>query len=104
MFLVFTVPCSYCHKRCYGGNSRRHGSINEACHCGRSHREGRRIIMIKTKEFVYYSGLESKKPSLEEQINEFIKDKELIDIKYQVNEDEDFLSRYALVIYKDGDK
>lgn len=104
MFLVFTVPCSYCHKHCYDGNSRRHGSINEPCHCGRSHRE-RRIIMIKTKEFVHYSGLESKKKhTLEEQINEFIKDKELIDIKYQVNEDEDFLSRYALVIYKDGDK
>jgi hypothetical protein len=104
MFLVFTVPCSHCRKRCYDGNSRRHGSINEACHCGRSHRE-RRIIMIKTKEFVHYNGFGDKQsPSLEKQINEFIKGKELIDIKYQVTEDEDFSSHYALVIYKDGDK
>lgn len=104
MFLVFTVPYRYCHKHCYDGNSRRHGSINEACHCGRSHREGR-IIMIKTKEFRHYTGFSNKQsPSLEEQINEFIKDKELIDIKYQITEDENFESHYALVIYKDGDK
>ncbi|MEE6704436.1 sporulation protein Cse60 [Limosilactobacillus reuteri] len=61
--------------------------------------------MIKTKEFVHYTGFSDKQsPSLEKQINEFIKDKELIDIKYQVTEDEDFVSHYALVIYKDGDK
>ena len=61
--------------------------------------------MIKTKEFVHYSGLESKKKhTLEEQINEFIKDKELIDIKYQITEDENCVGHYALVIYKDGDK
>lgn len=60
--------------------------------------------MIKTKEFLYSTGFESKKPSLEKQINEFIKDKELIDIKYQITEDENFESHYALVIYKDGDK
>lgn len=104
MFLVFTVPYRYCHKHCYNGNSKRHGSINEAVHCGRSHR-GRRIIMIKTKEFVHYVGSGSKKkPILEEQINEFIKDKELIDVKYQISEDEDYVGHYALVIYKDGDK
>ena len=103
MFLVFTVPCSYCHKHCYDGNSRRHGSINEASHCGRSHK-GRRIIMIKTKEFVHYTGFKSKEPTLEEKINEFIKDKELIDVKYQITEDEDCVGHYALVIYKDGDK
>ena len=60
--------------------------------------------MIKTKEFRHYTGFESKKPSLEKQINEFIKDKELIDVKYQVNEDENCVGHYALVIYKDGDK
>lgn len=61
--------------------------------------------MIKTKEFVRYTGFSNKQsPSLEKQINEFIKDKGLIDIKYQVTEDENFVSRYALVIYKDGDK
>ena len=60
--------------------------------------------MIKTKEFRHYNGFGSKKPSLEKQINEFIKDKELIDIKYQITEDENFESHYALVIYKDGDK
>lgn len=60
--------------------------------------------MIKTKEFRHYTGFGSKKPSLEEQINEFVKDKELIDIKYQITEDENFESHYALVIYKDGDK
>lgn len=60
--------------------------------------------MIKTKEFRHYTGFRSKKPGLEEQINEFIKDKELIDIKYQITEDENFESHYALVIYKDGDK
>ena len=60
--------------------------------------------MIKTKEFVYYTGFESKKPSLEKQLNEFIKDKELIDVKYQITEDEDYVDHYALVIYKDGDK
>ncbi|MDM8244696.1 sporulation protein Cse60 [Limosilactobacillus vaginalis] len=61
--------------------------------------------MIKTKEFRHYTGFGSKQnPSLEKQINEFIKDKELIDIKYQITEDENFESHYALVIYKDGDK
>lgn len=61
--------------------------------------------MIKTKEFVHYTGFKSnKQPTLEEQINEFIKDKELIDIKYQITEDEDYVGHYALVIYKDGDK
>lgn len=60
--------------------------------------------MIKTKEFRHYTGSESKKPSLEKQINEFIKDKELIDVKYQITEDEDYVGHYALVIYKDGDK
>lgn len=60
--------------------------------------------MIKTKEFRHYTGFGSKEPSLEEQINEFIKDKELIDIKYQITEDENFVGHYALVIYKDGDK
>ena len=60
--------------------------------------------MIKTKEFRRYTGFGSKEPSLEEQINEFIKDKELIDIKYQITEDEDYVGHYALVIYKDGDK
>ncbi|NMV51832.1 sporulation protein Cse60 [Lactobacillus reuteri] len=61
--------------------------------------------MIKTKEFVHYTGFDSKeKRTLEEQINEFIKDKELIDIKYQITEDENFAGHCALVIYKDGDK
>ena len=60
--------------------------------------------MIKTKEFRHYTGFGSKKPSLEKQINEFIKDKELIDVKYQITEDEDYVDHYALVIYKDGDK
>ena len=61
--------------------------------------------MIKTKEFRHCTGFGSKKePILEEQINEFIKDKELIDIKYQITEDEDYVDHYALVIYKDGDK
>lgn len=61
--------------------------------------------MIKTKEFVHYTGSDSKKKrTLEEQINEFIKDKELIDIKYQITENEDYIGHYALVIYKDGDK
>lgn len=61
--------------------------------------------MIKTKEFVHYTGSDSKKKrTLEEQINEFIKDKELIDIKYQITEDENYVGHYALVIYKDGDK
>ncbi|NMV50655.1 sporulation protein Cse60 [Lactobacillus reuteri] len=61
--------------------------------------------MIKTKEFVHYTGSDSKKKrTLEEQINEFIKDKELIDIKYQITENEDYVGHYALVIYKDGDK
>ena len=60
--------------------------------------------MIKTKEFVHYTGFKSKEPTLEEKINEFIKDKELIDVKYQITEDEDCVGHYALVIYKDGDK
>ena len=60
--------------------------------------------MIKTKEFRHYTGFGSKEPSLEKQINEFIKDKELIDVKYQITEDEDYVDHYALVIYKDGDK
>lgn len=60
--------------------------------------------MIKTKEFVHYTGFKSKEQTLEEQINEFIKDKELIDVKYQITEYEDYAGHYALVIYKDGDK
>lgn len=60
--------------------------------------------MIKIKEFRHYTEFESKNPSLEKQINEFIKDKELIDVKYQITEDEDYVDHYALVIYKDGDK
>ena len=62
-------------------------------------------MQTKTKEFSYISGLKEK--SLDEQINDFIKDKKLIDIKYQVNENDDWTAHRALVIYadnKDGDK
>ena len=64
--------------------------------------------MIKTKEFVHYTGSDSQeKCTLDEQINDFIKDKRLIDIKYQVNATYSWAFHRALVIYadnKDGDK
>lgn len=57
-------------------------------------------MQTKTKEFSYISGF--KKNSLDEQINDFIKDKKLIDIKYQVNENDDWIAHRALVIYADN--
>lgn len=55
--------------------------------------------MIKVKEFTHYDYREA---PLDQQVNNFIKDKEIIDIKYQVTSGEDG-GTSALVIYKDSD-
>lgn len=57
-------------------------------------------MQTKTKEFSYIN--DSRKNSLDKQINAFIKDKKLIDIKYQVNETDDWTAHRALVIYADN--
>lgn len=97
MFLVFTVPCSHCRKRCYDNDSRRHGSINEACHCGRSHRE-RRIIM--TSKIIDLSYTIKKYRELKDTTFE---PNNLLDV-WNFLRNEQIIDANGQLINKDGDK
>lgn len=59
--------------------------------------------MTKVKKFEYTVPYDHDDLSLDDQINDFIKDKKLIDVKYLVNEADGWTTYYALVIYDTGD-
>ena len=54
-----------------------------------------KIKLIKSEK------LQSGTDSFETKINEFIKDKDIIDVKYQEYSDEDGISANALIIYEE---
>ena len=61
--------------------------------------------MFKVK--IFNTGAYKDEQKLEENVNEFIKDKNVIDIKFQINNEQAFFScryGYLLVLYKENEE